>query len=132
MNKIIKLLLVSFLALVFIGIFKNADAASTYSKTATAKVIVYTATYKTSEKATYHISGDTRWSYSNHSASYVSGALGKGVSWASPYTSNHYKKGDVQYTYRTTKFTLTDSDYKQHTGNAVRSWKFDTSKKSFK
>lgn len=84
-----------------------------------------------SEKATFYDSGDTRWTYSNLSKTYVSGNSGKGVSISSK-SAGSSSYGATQTTKRTITLKLVDYNYVNHTSSTTLTWTFDNNTKTFK
>lgn len=106
-------------------------SAATYSKAQSRNLTVSTATYKVGETAVYHTSGDTRWSYTNLTKTYVSGNSGRGVSLSSATTSSS-STSITQTTKRTLTLKMTDNSYQTHTASTYFTWTFDTVNKVFK
>ena len=111
------------------SIVSHVEAAS-YSKTAYGYYEAAGCKYRTQETARYYDSGTIRWSYSNHSGVLVSWAC-LGAVYASPYDYDSWVDGSTQVMRRATKVTITDYNYVNHTGNAIRTYKFNTSTNTF-
>lgn len=110
----------------------NVFGADTYSDTQVMKNIsLASGYYKLNGKATYHISGATRWSFSSEYLLFQSGTGPKGYGIKSKSTSDGKKSGNVQRIRRNYKYYATNNNYSTQEGKAYFTWYFNTSSKKF-
>ena len=129
MLKKISITVLSFIMIIVLS--SISVFATAYSQTKTDNMNIYTANYKVAETATYHTTGDKRWTYSNLKATYLNGNSGKGVSVSSKTTGNS-STTTTQTTKRTIKLSMTDYNYQSHTSSKTFTWTFDRKTNKFK
>ncbi len=130
-KKHLFLSIISIFVILFVFNLTSILAVDTYSKTKTTSISLASGTYSVSGKATYHISGGTRWTYSSEYMTWKSGVGPKGYGISEKKEAEAKKEGNVQRIARRYSCYATNNNLTSQSGTAKITWYFNSSTKKF-